>query len=184
MTDLLRVSRMDRGRPRNVVEVWPFPVNPDLHPYAVSGAASKVILVAKCSKNGQVRAARRDDGLRQDFYHELVTMVFDSGEKFKWGNTHPYTKEGIHACLEHVVFYEFKEGVDLILHVGSKLSQDDLEEKHQKTEIHKVDWVPENCAVVVPKDRSCVGGALLVGEGYVAVAHNLCRSIAVAWDRP
>jgi len=182
MTELLHISRLEKNKPRHVVEVWPFPVNPDLHPYVVSGAASVAILVPKCSKNGQVRAARRDDGLRQDFYRDFITLVFQSGEKYQWGNALPYTKQGLNAALTHVAYYEFEGGVELIFHAESEFTLEDLDEKYRETVIHKVDWVPEKCAVVVPKDRSCVGGALLVGEGYVAVAHNLCRSIAVAWD--
>lgn len=183
-TELVHISRAPMTKSsKSGVDVYHFPVNQDLNPYIVSGAASIALFVPNCSKHSQVRAAIRGDDLRLDFYPQLIALAFQCGENYKWGSSHPYTAEGIKAALDHVAFYDFPEGVELLLHPESGFSQSDLGEKYKSIIIWNVGWMPEKCAVAIPKDRSLVGGALLVGEGYVAVVHNLCRSLAVAWDQ-
>lgn len=161
----------------NKAEVIPVPVDKKLKPFVVSGAQAHALLVG-VAKHPFVYAALREGDI-SDFYSAAVQLVFDTSKEYNWGADHPHTLDGVRAALQHVRYYQF-DGGEIIYTSPSDLFE---EEEFEGVEVMKVPWLPENCAVVTPKDSSFVGGALIGGGYYVSVLHNVQRSIAVAWDQ-
>lgn len=149
-------------------------VNRELAPYLVSSTRS-VTWVPHASKENTVRAAVRK---RQGIEAELVAAVVAMGQEAEWGNVHELTTEGIQACVGHLRDY-IDEPLEIIVSAQTDLEGVEFPENLQRTEAQ---WIPTDCVVVVPIDRSYVGTLWVIGRHKIAaLVHNASRGIAVAW---
>lgn len=141
------------------------PVHPDTAPYLVT--SNKGMLWIDGSFNGVVRSAviRSPWGtaLRATCVG-IVWSILRRGVDLSWGNAFPFTDAGVADAREYLKFYGLEE-CDLLQQPSAP-------------------WVPEGCAVLVPKDRSYLGIVGELGEGaHTVVVHNPSRGMAVlgAW---
>jgi len=192
MSNLLQVTRLGaRGKVPVMLEMA---VSPETAPYLVTSSRSIVWIDKPMDPTLEmwgssppehiVRVAVRPDlkGRTGEFFRELIEAVIAMGEKTEWGNVHPFTEDGIHAAVEHVEFYELGE---LCLLIPRDESEYELPLKDIALDLKLLpqvcSWLPPDCAVVVPKDRSFVGLMGMLGRrGSVALVHNASRAIAVA----
>jgi hypothetical protein len=160
-------------RANKIPQMMEFPVNPELGPFLVSSTRS-VLWVNKVSRDSRVRAAvRARAGLEQ----EIVASIVDFGTRSEWGNVHPLTSHGVAECVAHLKSYGFDEIEAL---VSSATSLDGITLGDLALEI--ADWMPIDCMLILPIDRSFVGTMAVVREGQVmCVVHNASRGMAVAW---
>lgn len=150
----------------------PFTVNPETAPFLVSGSKAPTVWVPEAPK-GKLHAAIRDG---EDFDTEVVDAVTLMGIQLDWGNVHPLTPEGIQAGVEYLKSFDF-EDIEVLVRDDLDIEMpEDLQEK-----VVLAEWLPEKCAVVVPRDRSYLGwvGTVLPGK-IVSVVHNASRAMAIA----
>lgn len=148
-------------------------VNPELAPYLVSSSKA-VTWVPHASRNSTVRSAVR---AREGIEAELVAAVIDMGTQAEWGNIHPLTTEGVTACLAHVSTY-IDTPLEILCSADTDLEGVEIPEHFQQTQAK---WVPRDCLVVVPVDRTYLGTLWVLGGRVSALIHNASRGMAVAW---
>jgi hypothetical protein len=149
-------------------------VNPELAPFLVSSTRS-VAWVPHASKENTVRAAMRE---REGIESELVAAIITMGNEVEWGNIHALTTEGIQACVEHVKSY-IDEPLEILFSSDTDMEGIRLPKDIATT---SAQWIPTDCVVVVPVDRTYVGSLWVIGRHKIAaLVHNPARGIAVAW---
>lgn len=160
-----------------------FPVNPETAPFLVTSTEA-LLWTMEAFPGDIVRAAIRQKATKEDVFREAFESIAVMGKEAEWGNSHPFTEAGFTAALGHVLGYDL----------------DDLEflapmvrEKDHKLGAYKrpkwmsslslppkpTSWLPDDGAIIVPKNREFVGFIGLVGTGVVAVIHNASRGIGV-----
>jgi len=200
MSHLLHLTRLkskavQRGATPLILE---YPVSPETAPYLVSSSSS-VMWIHEPHPNDMVKAAVREVK-PGPFFWEAIEAVMAMGRQAEWGNVHPLTKEGLRAAVNHVESYDL---TDLELLVPRrhplKETEQDAEEDEGDGEVGETvpsiqslvdglglplrpsSWLPSDCVVVVPKDRTYVGLVNLVTPKSLAgVIHNAARGIGIA----
>lgn len=168
------VTLNPKGSKSQTLTLEDIQVNPELAPYLISSMRS-VTWVPRASQKNTVRAGVRE---RPGIEAELVAAVIDMGTEMKWGNVHPLTTEGVQACLEHVATY-LDDPLEILCSAETDLDEVRIPEEVQQT---AAKWIPTNCLVVVPVDRSYLGTLWVLGPNSVAaLIHNVSRGMAVAW---
>ena len=142
------------------------PVHEDSAPYLVT--SNKGPLWIEESLKGVVRSAliKVDPMGVNNHFRQVVQYVLARGVADHWGNDFPNTPQGRAGAEAYLRSYGL-EPTELIAHDEGTNS-----------------WVPEGCAVLVPKDRSYLGIVGELGEGaHTVVVHNPSRGMAVlgAW---
>lgn len=129
-----------------------------------------------------VRVAVRPDvvGHAGALFLEVIDAVEALGREAQWGNSHPFTEDGIRAATEHVKSYDLGDLCLLHAREDTTLSVKAIA-KDMGLLPQPCSWMPEGCAVVAPKDRTFLGVLGLLGRGgSVAVVHNASRAMAIA----
>lgn len=157
---------------QRVLHMVELPVNRELGPFLVSSTRS-VAWVDRVSRESRVRAAVRPRrGLEQD----IVTAVLDLGTRLEWGNVHPMIQRGVDACVAHLREYGFEE-IECLASAATTIDVD-----LGPTPLEVVGWMPIDCLVFVPTDRSFVGSLASISPNEcLALVHNASRGIAIAW---
>lgn len=177
MIDLLQVINMplpDKFRKGNVVPLaLPFQVDPDAAPYLVSGSKEPTLWVPSAPKGKLHAGVRTEENFRTEVVDAITLMSMQSG----WGNVVDFSAEGVaagHSFLKEMGFE--KDELELLKHASTEASFLAEEEALQTA-----DWVPQDCVLVLPKDRSFLGWIGTVAPGkIVSVVHNPSRGIAIA----
>lgn len=175
MSDLLQVMSLARKRGSTPLAVE-FQVNSELHPYLVTAAGRSKFIWLPQSRGGMIRAAFRKTG-REDLYLDIVREIQISAEEHGWGNVFPMSNTGLAEAVERLEYYDFDE-VDLLVPTGgiSTSIPSDIEQVESS-------WVPVGMAVLVPRNRGCLGFVADMEDGnYLSVVHNPSRSICVVID--
>lgn len=153
-----------------------FPADERLTPFLVSSTRS-AFWVEELSSEGNLRAAIRE---RKNLEIDLILEICMRSKREGWGNLFDLSDQGIlDACL----FLE-KQGVPWEVLVppsmGSKMTEIS-DEDFIRDSVSFEEWVPEECLIVVPKDRTLLGtlGVFSDDKG-LAVIHNAERGIAIA----
>lgn len=169
-------------------------VDPRSSPYLVSASKNPLLWVERPLLGRLVRAFIRRDQDVDLIFQQVLEAVVDRGVQFEYGNTFPYTDEGVRGALKYVAY--FLEGGDteiinplhqlleLLVTEDSKWAdQEHLDLGLIKVPVQVANWLPENTAVAVPLDRGFLGDIHLYGSTSCAVVvHNPTRGIAVARD--
>jgi len=149
-----------------------FPVNPELAPFLVTAAGkSKFIWIPSSKGRVRVGVRKQDQVERNDINLDIVREIALVGERSKWGNVHPFTTEGFEQAVEHLKYYGVVDIEVLTGEAGLPFIVD--------VPVETCTWLHTGCAVVVPKDRDCVGVFADVGKGFWARVHNPSRGVAV-----
>ena len=158
---IVKMAGVSKGVPL-FVEV---PVHADTAPYLVR--SSKGMLWIDTSFNGVVRSAVVRSpwlSVAGDTSVETIKAIRERGTALSWGNAFPLTDGGVRGAREYLKSYDLNE-CDLL-------------------ERSSAPWMPEGCAVMVPKDRSYLGIVGTLGDdAHTIVVHNPSRGMAVlgAW---
>jgi len=209
MSNLLQVNRAHPKalKKEGAVPLYmEYPVHEELAPYLVS--STRAVLWIEQAHPGEapiVKAAVRDIHSPGEFFMELVNALIKRGKKEKWGNVHPFSEEGVQGAIAHVKSYDL-EDLELLVprtRVARKAEEADPEEGVAAVKAKKgyqrpkwltqenlgfptrpSGWVPDNCAIIVPKDRAFVGVMIhLRPKSICAAIHNASRGIAIARGR-
>lgn len=149
-------------------------VNRELAPFLVSSTRS-VAWVPHASKENTVRAAMRE---REGIEAELVAAIITMGAEAEWGNIHALTTEGIKACVAHVKDY-IDEPLEMLFSSDTDVEGIRFPDDIERT---SAQWIPTDCVVVVPVDRTYLGSLWVIGRHKIAaLVHNPSRGIAIAW---
>ena len=142
------------------------PVYEESAPYLVT--SNKGLVWIDAPFGGSVRSALVKSDWKTDLpeaFREVIRAVVARGREFSWRNSFPNTPRGVASAKNYLRSYGL-EPVEI-------LTRDEGVNA----------WIPEGCAVVVPKDRSYLG---VVGiwdeERNTVVVHNPARGIAVLGD--
>lgn len=206
MSNLLQVVRVNpkaAGKKGNMPLIMEFQVHPDTAPYLVTSTKGLLWIDAPHPGPAEnvsiVKAAVREIEAPGDLFWAMVLSVIQRGRRDSWGNVHPFTKEGVLAAATHLEDYDLGDLEILAPRVRVNSKDDKGNVIENKDGIYKrpgwlhpeklgypvrpSSWVPDDCVVVLPRDREFVGLLSHLGPRTVAAAaHNPSRSIAVAWD--
>ena len=190
MSNLLQVVKMQAQamQKKSTIPVMvEFQVNPDCAPFLVSGS-KEMIWVDEAHPGDIVKAAPRRGVTPGELFLGVVNAVAKRGIDAKWGNVHPFTNAGVSAAIEYVSSFDLDNLEILVPRVrdeknkeGAFQRPDWLSAGNYGMPVRPTGWLPDNCAVVVPRDREFVGMIGHLGAGIaVIVVHNAARGIAVA----
>jgi len=206
MSNLLQVNRANPKalqKDGNVPLYMEFPVHGDLHPFLVS--STRAVLWVEQAHPGDmafVKAAVRDIRTPGEFFWELTEQLIARGKRDEWGSVHPFTEDGVRAAIAHVKFYGLddlellvprtrvaakavranaKEGIKAVKAVKGYQRPDWLTTSTLQLPTRPSGWVPDDCAIVVPKDRAFVGVMIhLKPKSICAAIHNASRGLGIA----
>lgn len=182
---LLQVVLYEKRAPKRAMPLMmEFPVNPELAPFLVT--SSKGTFWVK-SHGGLVRAALRHVPEIQDYFLEVTRAVTIQGRKKEWGNVQPLTQTGLETATNHIKNYDL-EDLEILAHPKFPWGSLDPEGDTKRSPVlvwyglpvQPTIWLPMDTVLVLPKDRSFVGFALLFQERLVSVVHNASRGIGIA----
>lgn len=181
MSHLLHVTKIQsKGGPNRQPVMMEFPVSPDTAPYLVSSSKA-VQWIPESRDGGVVPAGVRREVVVKDFFIEVLRAVWDMGQQAEWGNTHPLTEEGLKGALDHVGEYGLGD-LSVLAPPNFEAFSIKTIAKDYGCVVQPSSWLPDDCVVVVPKDRSFVGFVgLLTASSLVSVVHNASRGLALAW---
>lgn len=140
-----------------------FEVPKDTFPYLITSRTG-FIWIEKPHR--MVRSMVKQGSFSDDVYSIVVKMILERSISGEWGNHFSNDEKGIELGKEYLKYYEI-EDVEVLDSNNSK-------------------WIPDGCAVVVPKDRDFIGSVVLFNGYWTCVVHNSARSIAVLgpWNPP
>lgn len=152
------------------------PVHDASAPYLVT-SNKKGMLWIEHSFNGVVRSAMLKTDWKSNVDRvslEVIRAVHQRGVEQVWGNTFPFTPDGVSGARDYLKSYELDD-VELLVHETFGYPDEVVYQA-----------IPAGCAVMVPKDRVYLGilGVLGVSnEQYTVVVHNPSRGMAAlgAW---
>jgi len=154
-----------------------FPVDVQTAPYLVSSSNSLVWVSEAPSST--VRGAVRRGLELGDLFCEVASEIAEVGREARWGNSHPYSLDGVMASIKHVKGYGLSD-VQLICSLGDTLLGS--REEYEGCKVAGAKWVPSSMILAVPSDRGFVGFALrLNNKDLISVVHNASRGVGVAW---
>lgn len=190
MSHLLKVLRLNsnvmkkavgKGKKKPIPLILEWAVNGDTAPYLVT-STGEVLWIEDPHEGNIIRAAVRQISDPGILFREILEEVFRRGKEDEWGNTQPYTANGLTGAIEHLQSYDF---ADLEILVSKKTKEHPRAvwlNKDFGFPLKPTSWLPDECAVVVPKDRDFVGVlGYLDMKRAAAVVHNASRGIAIAW---
>jgi len=192
MSQLLRVLRLNsnvmktpgKGKKPPVPLILEWAVNGDTSPYLVSSTSS-VLWVEDPHEGNIIRAAVRkipDPGV---LFREILEAVAKRGKEDQWGNVHPFTFAGLKGAVDHVTSYDLDDLEILVPRVTKTKQRPDWMQTFSQESgfpLRPSSWMPDDCALVLPKDRDFVGVLGYLGaKSAAAVVHNASRGIAVVW---
>lgn len=192
MSNLLQVVRVNpktATKKGNIPLILEFKVHADTAPYLVT-STDGLMWIEVAHPGDIVKAAVRDIESPAELFWAMTLSVIQRGKRDEWGNVHPFTKAGVLAAVAHLEDYELGDLEILVPRVRNKKNKDGKYQRPKWLHFEELGypvrpsaWVPDDCAVVLPKDRDFVGLLSHLGPKQVAgAAHNPSRSIAVAWD--
>ncbi len=154
------------------------PVADNLAPYLVS--STKALFWQNKTVNGFIRVAVRRSTTIPSLYREILTEIAVTGTDVKWENVYPVSAEGVVGAIAHVKSYGIGECVML---ASEKLAASlNLPLALQEMVLH-AEWLPDNVACVIPKERDLLGSLLSFGnESFAVLVHNPSRAIAILSD--
>jgi len=167
VADLWIEARFGGERAGLMIEV---PVSPESGPYLVLGMKKWIWI--NNSFGGNIRSALRS-GEPVEAEADLVREVVREGAAREWGNLFPYTPEGVTKAREYLAYYGLSD-LELLVSKGSLFRGEERA------------WVPEGCAVLVPKDKAYLGMLGRFGSRWSVTMHNAPRGMAMlgAWEAP
>jgi len=178
------VTQVKKGMTPLILEFY---VDPQTAPYLVS--ASRGVLWINDPFPGNtpfIKAAVRNGVLPGDIFREAAKAIFSKSMEMKWGSAQPFTKDGLDAALGYVSSYSVGSS-DVLVSSGSRLPggqfPDWIKDREIGENLRLAEWVPSNCAVVVPSDRSFLGMLVHLSPLSTAmVVHNAARGFAMCWS--
>ena len=183
MSHLLDIVRLDTKKGK-VPVMLEFPVDPSTAPYLVSSTKT-LLWVPEAHPGPVIKAAAREIVLAKEFA-AVLDAVYQQGLVWHWDNAHPFTQEGLEAAIAHVRYYDLDDLEILAPNVRGDQHKLGVYERpkwvgEMGLPVRPTSWLPDDTAVVVPKDRQFVGfvGMLTRTEGVVVV-HNPSRGIGIA----
>lgn len=184
-------------------------VSSESAPYLVSGAKAPLLWVEKpyAGEAGDVvKAGIRDIKSPGEMFLTVLLSVESRGRRDNWGNVHPFTAKGLQAAIDHVSYHDLGDLEVLVPRLRGETNPNEEKPKGKKKPKPKVaakkrpawlhpnefqlpfrptSWLPEDCAVVVPKQREFVGRLTHLGVKTVfVVVHNPGRGIGIARSAP
>ena len=186
MSHLLRILQFNSkslADGSNVPLMMEFPVEADTAPYLVSSSTA-LVWVGAPHPGFIVKAATRPwmKELKplEAFFLEVVDAVWEKGQEMQWGNTHSFTEEGLGQAIRHVEYYDQGDLCLLVPRSESTINPKEVAKEHGCL-LQQCSWLPDKCAVVIPKDRDFVGFLGILGRRNVVIlVHNASRGLAVA----
>lgn len=175
--------------------VYEFVVDPRSVPYLVSSSKTPLMWIERPIYNQVVRAAVQYEKERMNLdsiFRWVTQAVVERGQVYEYGNSFPYSEEGILEAARYVRY--FLQGMEMevrnpnsylmeILVRGDSpwATQETLEVDGETVPLQAANWLPDNTAIAVPRDRGFLGDVHLFGESACAVVvHNPARGMAVA----
>lgn len=163
-----------------------FEVNPDTAPFLVTGSKA-VLWVTEAHPGDVVKAAVRPLFSLGGVFAEMIEAVIAMEEHAKWGSVEPFSREGFDKVRAHLEYYELG---DLELLVPRERGEDNekgtfarplwMNTVDLNCPLRPSSWLPDNRAVLVPRDRGFVGFAgEIPGRNGVAVLHNASRAVGI-----
>ena len=195
MSNLLQVNRV---RPKALSKegavplMMEFPVHQELAPFLVSSSrAVRWVEEAHPGDPMHVKGAVRPIQTPGEFFRELLEALIERGRQDGWGTVHPFSEEGVRAAIAHLNHYELTD-LELLVPRTRVADKEEGKDAYERPEwltqavlhlpVRPSGWVPDDCAVVVPRDRAFVGVMLhLAPQSICAAIHNASRGIAVAF---
>ena len=181
----LRSEAVRQGKTPVMME---FSVNPELAPFLVTSSTG-MLWVGEAHPGNIVKAAVRPIPDLGEFFRDAVDAVAALGQGAQWGNVHPLTPEGLDAAIEHVTFYDLPD-LELLIPIPPKVQEGETKPpkpfwRSAGIPIRPTSWLPQDCLVVVPKNRDYVGMVgRLTPKAYVGVIHNASRSLGIVRGTP
>ena len=201
MSNLLQVIRVHpkaATQKGNIPLIMEFHVTKETAPYLVTSSEG-LMWIENPHPGDVVKAAIREIPTPGQLFWAMALSVAHRGLRDEWGNVQPFSKGGVIAATMHLEDYDLGELEILVprIRVQEKDEEGNVIEDgkipYQRPDwlhpdilgfpVRPTSWIPDDCAVVVPKDREFVGLLNhITPKKIAAVAHNPSRSIAVAWD--
>ena len=198
MSNLLQVVRLGseimRGKgPKAVIPlIVEFQIDPMAKPFLVS-STSGFLWVEEAHPGNVVKAAVRKGPAPGDLFLGVVQSIAERGAAEGWGNSFPFTRDGVKGAIEYVRSYDLDE-LELIIprlreekgKKGKKGKGPSPRPEWLRPETFNLpcrpsSWVPDDCVVVVPRDKSYVGIlGHLDAKSVVVCVHNPSRGVAIA----
>jgi hypothetical protein len=191
MSNLLLVTKLQSAALQKKQGIIPLmvevPIDPQTAPYLVSSTSS-LLWIDEPHPGDVVKAAVRQDVAPASLFLEVLESVMLKGNQEGWGNVFPFSLQGILDAIDYVKSFDLDDLEVLVPRV--KIKQDDKEGYERpewlnptniKLPLRPTSWLPENCAVVLPKDRELVGVlGHLTNKAVIVVVHNASRCFGIA----
>jgi hypothetical protein len=123
-------------------------------------------------------------------FAEMLVALIERSVRDEWGSVQPYTEAGLREAVKHVETYDLEDLEILVPRLRPENSPGGPQERPGWLKDVLVDlelsprptsWLPDNCAVVVPRDRNFVGVlGHLSPKHIMAIIHNASRGVAIA----
>ena len=191
MSNLLQVVRFKTQAVKDgkVPIIMEFKVNPESAPYLVSSSTG-LMWIPEVHPGGIIKAAVRRDATPGDLFYSVLKEVVLRGVQDQWGNTLPFTEDGVRKAIEYVKSYDLEDLEILIPRIRSEgvkagpVSRPEwLNPNNFKIPMRPSTWIPDKCVVVVPREREFVGVlGHLDAKSVVVCVHNPSRGMAFACD--
>jgi len=189
LLQVVRVHSKAAAKKGNVPLIMEFHVSPETVPYLVTSSEG-LMWIEEPHPGDIVKAAIREITTPGDLFWAMTLSVVHRGLRDEWGNVQPFSKGGVIAATMHLEDYDLGDLEILAPRVreednelGPYQRPDWLQPDTLGFPVRPSSWIPDDCAVVVPKDRDFVGLLNhITPKKVAAVAHNPSRSIAVAWN--
>jgi hypothetical protein len=178
------VTQAKKGMTPLILEFY---VDPQTVPYLVS-SSNGVMWIDEPFKGDQpfIKAAVRNGITPGDIFIEAAKAIFEKSTEMRWGSAHPFTEEGLAAAIDHVSSYSVGS-LDIVVSPKPLLDGGTLplwiRDRELGENLRAAEWVPENCIVVIPSDRSFLGMLVhLSGKDTAMAIHNAARGFAMCWS--
>lgn len=168
---LVQLPRSGIGGVPLFIEV---PVHEETAPYLVT-AHKGPLWIEHPHDRGVVRSAMVRGSWKTDLhkrYFAMTLAVIQRGLERSWGNVFP--SDGEKGAREYLESFGH-EDLELLTHDAKPRVGGVLHAKNT--------WIPEGCAVLVPRDRSYLGSVGVWDDNtYTVILHNPSRGMAVLGD--
>lgn len=142
-------------------------------PFLVT-SSKDLIWVSKVFPNGMVRVAVQKNTTLSSLFREMVIAVAKRSQVEGWGSVSDPTQEGVRAVIDHLAEYDL---IDIEVLCGAGFDSSIIPEDVPRGE---VEWVPDDWAIILPRDRAFVGITFDFEAGQLgAVLHNASRGVGI-----
>lgn len=186
MSNLLDVTRLTKMSvpKKGTLMALECEVSPDTAPYLVTSSKG-LTWVPNASIENKVTAAVRLRCHPEMFFADVVEAVHEAGQTWEWGNVLPLSPEGLQTALDYIRAYDLGD-VEILVPTGQgsgRVVTGFASDMDYAT--RPCSWLPQDLAVIVPKDRGFVGLVYRVtGQDLVGLVHNAARGMAILSNRP